>query len=367
MIERRQFENFDWVMLLLSVSLSIVGIITIYSVTSDDPPIPDYQKQIVWIMIGLVVYFIVMLFDYKVWSKLAVPLYLLSIVLLIYLIVFGRTELGVRRWIVIPGMGFRVQPSEFAKVTLVVMLSRTFAGLRGASPSIKDLLLPGVLTGFPLLLVLLQPDLGTSLLLVPLFVSLVFVSGFSIKKSILIIILCLIPIGIVGPKFIKPYQLKRITSFLDPEADPLGSGYHLIQSKIAIGSGGFLGKGFKMGSQSHLDFLPVQDTDFIFSVWEEERGFVGGLFLLSLYLLLIARSLKAAKNARDLFGTYLCVGMTVMLFCQIFINTGMVIGLMPITGLPLPFMSYGGSSCIVNFFAVGLIANVSMRRFTDYV
>jgi len=176
----------------------------------------------------------------------------------------------------------------------------------------------------------------------------------------------IIPLFVIGPKIIKPYQLRRITSFMNPEADPLGAGYHLIQSKIAFGSGGFWGKGFKMGSQSHLDFLPVQDTDFIFAVWGEERGFIGGFLLLMLFILLILRSLRIARLSRDLFGTYLCTGIIVILFCQIVINTGMVIGLMPITGLPLPFMSYGGSSCLTNMFSMAIVMNIAVRRFEDY-
>ncbi len=365
-MDRRYFENIDWILIITVLSISLLGIITIYSVTHDDAGLPDYIKQIFWVIIGVALFIAIQFFDYNRLNKFAYPLFVLTTLTLVYLLIFGRTELGVQRWIEIPVIGFKFQPSEFAKLTLVIILSRFFSSLRGNKPRFKDLVLPTLITCIPLALVLLQPDLGTSLLLIPVLVALIFVSGISVKMMVILALAFIIPAGIAGPKIIKPYQLKRITSFLDPEADPLGSGYHLIQSKIAFGSGGVWGKGFQKGSQSSLDFLPVQDTDFIFSVWGEERGFAGALILLSLFILVILRSLRIARRSRDLFGTYLTVGITVILFCQILINTGMVIGLMPITGLPLPFMSYGGSACLTNFLSLAIIANVGIRRFVAY-
>jgi rod shape determining protein RodA len=364
MINRKCLEHFDWILMLSILVLSGFGILTIYSVTYDDPGFSDYEKQLVWFACGLVVMTVTALPDYRHWLKLAPVFYGFTTVLLIF-ILFTKPVLGVRRWIDFLGL-IRVQPSELAKISLIMMLAYWLAKLRGNEPKFKDLIVPTILTGIPFVLILLEPDLGTSLILGPLFVILIFVSGYNIRIMAGIAIVTITIAGFTAPHILKPYQMNRIVSFLNPEADPLGSGYHLIQSKIAIGSGGYLGKGFKGGTQSYLDFLPVQDTDFIFSVWGEEHGFVGAVGLLILYLVVLMRILKCARQSRDVAGSYLCVGFAVMLCFQIFINIGMVIGLMPITGLPLPFMSYGGSACLINFFAIGLVLNVGMRKYPDY-
>jgi rod shape determining protein RodA len=364
MIDRRYIEHLDWFLLLLVCTLAVCGIVTIYSVTFDDPGLKDYQKQIIWVALSIGILIFTLFFDYKYWIKFSPILYGISSLLLIY-VLFTPASLGVHRWILLPG-DIRIQPSEFAKVSQILFLAYWFSRLRGLEPKMRDLFLPALIFSLPFLLILVEPDLGTSMTLAPLFISLVFCSGFSIKKMVAIILIFLIPTLCVSPYVLKPYQVKRITSFLHPEDDPLGSGYHLIQSQIAIGSGGIGGKGFKAGTQSHLDFLPVQDTDFIFAVWGEERGFLGATILLSIYFLLFFRILHIARLSRDLSGTYLCVGFAILLFCQVIINTGMVIGLMPVTGIPLPFLSYGGSASFVNFFSIGLILNVSMRKFPDY-
>ncbi|MBN1296118.1 rod shape-determining protein RodA [bacterium] len=363
---RRYLEHFDFVLLSLVLIIGFLGILTIYSVTSDDPPPADYQKQIAWTILGILCLFGSLAIDYRLLKKVAPVLYLVVIAFLVFLLLHGRTELGVRRWILIPFIQFRLQPSEFAKPAIVLMLARWMERWRGNPPSLRQLLMPAGIMIIPLIMILKQPDLGTSLILPPVFLAMVFVSGFRVRTMIIIVLCLTLPLAFVAPHVIKPYQMKRITSFLDPEADPLGSGYQLIQSKIAFGSGGLTGKGFKQGPQSHLDFLPVQDTDFIFAVWGEERGFIGAVLLLSLFIFLTFRCLTIARKANDLFGTYVCVGLTSILFCQIFINTGMVIGLMPITGLPLPLMSYGGSACLTNFVSLAFILNIGMRSFSVY-
>ncbi len=365
MMDRRLIEHFDWPFFGIALLISALGVITIYGVTYASPPWQDYVKQIAWICIGLVVVTIVCLFDYRFYVKYSLLFYFFSLGSLVFLLFFGVEELGVKRWIYLPIIG-QVQPSEFSKIIMILVLSWWFSRLRSSEPGIKDMIVPAFLTGITLVLILIQPDLGTSLVLIPLFATYVFASGFSFKKIAIVFILALAVAGITGHKVLKPYQIKRITSFLNPEADPLGSGYHLIQSKIAIGSGGMIGKGFKEGTQSHLNFLPVQDTDFIFAVWAEERGFIGSLILIGLYGSLLLRAFRIARHARDAAGTYLCIGFITLVFTQIIINIGMVTGLMPITGLPLPFMSYGGTACISNFFGVGIILNVGMRRFPDY-
>ena len=362
-MNRRHFENLDWILLLTVLMLSVLGIITIYSVTCGDSGLQDYKKQIFWVAIGFMVMIGIMSFDYGTLVKNSPLIYGATIVLLIY-ILLAPAELGVHRWIQLGR--FRLQPSEFAKLSVILILARWMARWRSTEPALKNLFPPSILVAIPFLLILMEPDLGTSLVLGPIFIALIFTSGFSFKKMVIFALLIIVPAVLVAPHVLKPYQMRRITSFLHPENDPLGSGYHLIQSQIAIGSGGLSGKGFKSGTQSHLNFLPVQDTDFIFAVWAEERGFAGAFLLIALFALLLYRSLRIARQARDLPGSYICVGLTVMLFCQILVNIGMVIGLMPITGLPLPFMSYGGSACLTNFFSMGLILNIGMRKFADY-
>jgi len=363
---RRYLEHFDFLLLFLILLISALGILTIYSVTYSDPPLADYHKQIIWVALGCIILMILLALDYRLLKKWAPVFYAAVVIVLLYLLIRGQFELGVRRWILIPFINFRLQPSEFAKPAVVILLARWMEKWRGNPPAIRQLVIRGIITGIPLILILKQPDLGTSLMLPPVFLAMVFASGFRMRTLVIIFLCLAIPAIIIGPQVIKPYQMKRITSFMDPEADPLGSGYQLIQSKIAFGSGGLTGKGFKQGPQSHLDFLPVQDTDFIFAVWGEERGFLGTLTLLALYVLLTFRCLLIARKADDLFGTYICVGLTTILFCQIFINTGMVIGLMPITGLPLPLMSYGGSACLANFVSLAIILNIGMRSFSMY-
>ncbi|MCD4654144.1 rod shape-determining protein RodA [bacterium] len=363
---KRYLEHFDFLLLFLLILISALGILTIYSATYDDEPLADYQKQTIWVGLGCLIMIIILSVDYNVFKKYGPLFYGIILLALIYLLIRGQFELGVRRWILIPIINFRLQPSEFAKPAVIILLARWMEKWRGKPPDVKQLVVPFLITCLPLILIVKQPDLGTSLMLPPVLMAMVFVSGFRIKTMIILALCIIIPLAIIGPQIIKPYQVKRITSFLNPEDDPLGAGYQLIQSKIAFGSGGLTGKGFMQGPQSHLDFLPVQDTDFIFAVWGEERGFIGTLTLLALFILLIYRCLMIARKATDLFGSYLCVGLTTILFCQIFINTGMVIGLMPITGLPLPFMSYGGSACLTNFASIAIILNIGMRSFSQY-
>ncbi len=365
MIKKKHIENFDWIILLTVIAISTCGLSTIYSVTSEDPPPNDFQKQLIFSSLGIAAMFFFAFLDYRIWIKISPFLYLTALLLLIYLLVFGRTELGVRRWIALPG-GLKFQPSELAKITTVLMLAQRLTKIKNRIPRLLDMIVPGLIAGIPLVLILLEPDLGTSLLIIPLFGAFVFISGYNLKRLAVIAAAGIVLAGFTGPKIMKPYQWKRITGFLNPEADPLGAGYHLIQSKTAIGSGGLLGKGLKSGTQSQLNFLPVQDTDFIFAVWGEERGFAGAALLIGLYALLLFRLLQASKHAIDIVPAFVCIGFTVILFCQVVINTGMVIGLMPITGLPLPFMSYGGSATLINFSLIGVVLSISMRRFHDY-
>jgi rod shape determining protein RodA len=277
----------------------------------------------------------------------------------------GRYVMGARRWLTIGPVNF--QPSELAKLAVALALARWFHGdaeRRKDGYRLRDLLIPLAITFVPAVLILKQPDLGTALVVLAVgFTQILFAR---VRWKTLAI---LVGVAVVGAAFVyphlKPYQKKRVETFLDPKADALGAGYHATQSMIAVGSGQGLGKGWGQGTQTYLSFLPEQHTDFIFSVWAEEHGFVGCLLLLALYFALVTSAVDISGNARDRFGHFLAVGLTGMLFWQVFINIGMVIGLLPVVGVTLPLLSYGGSSVIVIYTGIGLLANVSMRRFVN--
>ncbi len=340
---------------------------TIFSINGDDPALNDFQKQIIWVGLSLVLLLGIQFADYHTVIRRLTPLlYGCVIFLLIYLIVRGQLESGVRRWIQIPFVNLRIQPSEFAKVFTVLMLARHMERWAGKKPGLMQMGIPCLIVGVPLVLIAKQPDLGTAMVLPLVMITMIFAAGFRVK-TLMILGLCAVVSGfLVGRSVLKPYQVQRITAFINPEADPLGAGYQVIQSKIAVGSGGISGKGFQRGSQSHLKFLPVQNTDFIFAVWAEERGFLGSFFLLVMYGLLVARILKAARKSQNYFAVYTCIGIMSIFFSQIIINIGMVTGLMPVTGLPLPLMSYGGSGCLASFLALGIVFNIGIRSFPSY-
>jgi rod shape determining protein RodA len=363
---KRYAEQFDFILLALILLISGLGLVTIFSISGDEPVPNDFQKQAVWIGCSFLLLIAIQCVDIKILRKFGPVGYGIIIALLLYLIIRGQFELGVRRWVLIPVIKLRLQPSEFAKLFTMLTLAGWMEKWNGKRPGIQQMIIPAMIMGLPWLLILKQPDLGTSLILPLMFLALVFVSGFRVKTMLILGLCILIPGYFAGRQIIKPYQMKRITSFMNPEADPLGAGYQLIQSKIAIGSGGLIGKGFQQGSQSHLNFLPVQNTDFIFAVWAEERGYFGAVLLLVLYVLLILRCLKAAKKSDTYFGLYTCAGITSMLFSQIVINIAMVTGLLPVTGLPLPLMSYGGSACLTYFISLGIVLNIGMRSFPKY-
>lgn len=363
-IDRRLLINFDWILLLMILVLCCVGVLNIYSAGynyNDFKLETLFIKQIQWIAIGLVLMGIAVCIDYHFFSRYAYLIYTFTLFLLVLVVIYGHATHGSQRWIVIHGFSF--QPSELMKLTLILALAKYFDEHRTRTEySLKELCIPFLIFFVPFLLILGQPDLGTAMILFIIFVSIVLFVGIKWKSFFLAcgFILTFAPFSWF---FLRDYQKERIITFFDPERDPLSSGYHIIQSIIAVGSGGIVGKGYLKGTQTQLKFLPVQQTDFIFSVFAEEWGFLGAFFLMVLFLALILWCLKIALNARDFVGMLISFGVSMFIFWEVFINTGMVLGLLPVVGVPLPFLSYGGSAMIVMMLAMGLLLNISMRRF----
>ncbi len=364
MFDRRLVEHFDWGLLGLTLLLSGIGITILYSAVTAGEANPQHVfcvKQGVYLGAGLFIALFSTLFHYKLLEQWGVGIYLAAVVLLICVLLFGTYVGGARRWLVLGPL--RLQPSEPVKIAVIIIMARyyaRYATLGGLN--FRDLVRPALLVLLPFGLIAKQPDLGTGMLSVLIAASMtMFVK---IKRRTFI---CLASAATLAAPLVwfllKGYQKQRILTFLNPDRDPLGAGYHIIQSKIAIGSGMLTGKGFLKGTQNALSFLPEQHTDFILSVLAEEWGFVGAAFLLAVYLIFIVWGLNIAYNCRDPFGTLLAFGVTAMIFWQMFINMGMVMGLMPVVGMPLPLISYGGSSVLTTMLGVGILLNVSMRRF----
>lgn len=364
MFDRRLAQFFDWGLLSLTVAISAAGLITLYSaVSTDGAPSqnPLFIKQLIWFGCGLAVMVTSFFFSYKALERWAYFIYGACIAMLVWVLFFGKVVGGSRRWLSLGPAS--LQPSELVKVAVIIVLARVFSRIVTARGlTFRELLQPMVLTLIPFLLIVRQPDLGTAMVVALIAVSItVFVK---IERRTLTVLVSCCTAAVPAVWFLlKGYQKQRILTFLNPERDPLGAGYHIIQSKIAIGSGMISGKGYLKGTQNALAFLPEQHTDFIFSVLAEEWGLIGASILLLLFLLLILWALNIAQHCRDPFGTILSVGVTAMISWQVLINIGMVMGLLPVVGVTLPFISYGGSSVITMMIGVGILLNVSMRRF----
>jgi rod shape determining protein RodA len=364
MIDRRLLTNFDWVLAGLVMTVCLLGILNIYSATTPYKIVgtPYYMKQFYWMLVGTTISLIICSLDYHILEDLSYWFYGLLILLLITVLVVGRRSMGATRWL---SLGFmNIQPSELMKLAIIMTFARFFNNFQTiGNLTVRDSLLPLSLLALPAALIMKQPDLGTTILVVLIALSMIMYVG--LRWSTVVTFICVtIPMAWIGWAFLlRPYQKNRILDFLDPERSRLGSGYHIIQSKIAVGSGGIFGKGFVKGTQAQLRFLPEQHTDFAFSVFAEEWGFIGCLLMIVLYLSLVLWGLNIARRCNDRFGGLLAVGVTAMLFWHIVINMGMVIGLFPVVGVPLPFFSYGGTSMITSMVGIGLLQNISMRRF----
>ncbi len=365
MFDRRLIQHFNWGLFWLTVVLGAVGALTLYSAVSAGSGLGQnvyYIKQLAWFTAGLCLMIATVTFNYKLLEKWAYVLYVGCIMLLLYVLFFGNYVAGSRRWITI-GSLFSVQPSEAMKLSAVICLSLYYSrrvGINGLA--LRDLFQPIILIGIPFILIMAQPDLGTALLIALVAASITVFTKIERRSLYTILAAGIISVPMVW-FFLKGYQKQRILTFFFFFRDPLGAGYHIIQSKIAIGSGMVAGKGFLQGTQNALSFLPEQHTDFIFCVLSEEWGFLGSGIVLLLFLLLVVIGLSIAHSCREPFGIFLSFGITTIIFWEIFINTGMIMGLMPVVGVPLPFISYGGSSLVMKMICVGLLLNISMRRF----
>jgi rod shape determining protein RodA len=361
-VDRRLLINIDWVLVGACLILSGIGVATILSATYTGRGGFEI-KQVYWILLGILALIVSVTLDYRRLTDRALILYVFIVVALVYVLLLGPRIQGTRRWILMGPIQF--QPSEFAKLVAALLMAKVFAESKRETLGLREIVGPALTIAVLVLLIAAEPDLGTAFCLLPPFLAVVFLGGLR-PKAIAAIAGVLILFGGLGWQFaLRDYQKNRIYTFLDPSLDPRGAGYQKIQSQIAVGSGGLSGKGYKNGSQSQLGYLPARHTDFIFSVLAEELGFLGVTAVLGLYLLVLWRSLETARVARDRVGAFLAAGITAGLAFQVVYNVAMVAGLVPVKGLPLPFMSYGGSSVIYSFLAVGLILNVRMRRFAN--
>lgn len=363
--ERTTFRKIDYNLALVIFALNLIGLINLYSATHG-PNSKGMQglfiSQIIYLIVGWLIYAAVTFIDYKIFAKIAYPLYVVNVFLLGLVMVIGHTSLGAQRWL---NLGFfKYQPSETMKLVMVFVIARYFqSSIKPQGHALKELITPAILVLIPSLLVIKQPDLGTGLLLIGV-ISTMFLF-VKVKRNVLVTIILSVMVAIpLAWKFaLKDYQKNRIHTFIDATRDPRGAGYNSIQSKIAVGSGKFFGKGFRKGTQGQLEFLPERHTDFIFSVLSEEHGFVGSTTTLILYSILFLMGIRIASQARDKFGVLLCLGIMAILFWHMFINVGMTTGLVPIVGIPLPLISYGGSSLLTTMLGLGIVSSISLRRF----
>jgi rod shape determining protein RodA len=365
-VDRRLLPHLDWPLIVGLFALTLVGLSTIYSVTTD--PVTKVAGQEFWtqlyaIPIGFAALAACLMIDYRTLIQRSWFFYLVLVGLLLAVMFFGVVRGGARRWLAFPGVS--LQPSEFARITVALVLTMFYGDWRRSARNIPELAIGAVIVAVPFLLIARQPDLGTATLLGPVYLGVTYMAGLRLRWvwTALIVLALLSPL--IWSYGLKDYQQERIETFLDPSKDPRGDGYQQLQAKITVGSGGFYGKGFMQGTQGQNGFLPVAHNDFVFSVLAEEHGFLGVLVAMALYLFVIVRSLDAAKLARDRLGSLLVVAIVSGFGFQVLYNITMSAGLAPVKGLPLPLMSYGGSSLVATLAAFGLILNVRMRRFTN--
>jgi rod shape determining protein RodA len=381
MLQTRLLKNIDWVFIGILVVIMAMSLFVLRSASANIFQDPYYfvKKQLLWIVIGFGLMFFVASFDYIHLKKLSKYIYAANIALLLAVFVFGHETKGAQRWI---SLGFfDLQPSELAKIAIIVSFAVLLSKRQGELEKFWDIIPSLIFVGLPMLLILKQPDLGTSLVFLAIMLGMLWVGGVNPRLILMMLAMILVfvifvfgllyfatdgfqkpPEDLPIPLPLKPYQLLRLVIFINPNMDPLGAGYHVIQSQVAIGSGGIWGKGYLQGSQVQYNFLPEHHTDFIFSTVGEELGFLGGSFILVLYFLLFWRMVNIAKEARDTLGTLIVVGVTSMLVFQFFVNVGMTMGIMPVTGIPLPLLTYGGSGLLSNMIAMGFVLSVNLRK-----
>jgi len=367
-VERRLSAHLDWPLIGAILALVFIGLLTIYSVTWDfrpghDQPGREFWTQLYALPVGLVAMAICLVIDYRTLTQRSLILFGLFVASLVAVSVFGEIRYGARRWIALPA--FSLQPSEFGRIVLALVLAGIYGEGRRGARTIPDLAIGGIVLAIPLLLILQQPDLGTAVTLIPVYLGVVFVTGLRLKWLAIAGLIAALLSPLVWTFVLEDYQKERIQTFIDPSKDARGKGLQQIQAKVTVGSGGLFGKGFRQGTQGGYGFLPVAHNDFVYSVWAEEHGFLGVLVALGLYLFVLMRSFDAAKLAKDRVGACLVVAIISGFAFQVVYNITMSAGLAPVKGLTLPLMSYGGSSLVSTLAAFGLILNVRMRRFTN--
>ena len=356
-------RDFDWAMFAVVLAICSLGTLQIYSATHDTVFQGSWWKQALYVAAGIGLMWVVANLDYHALMARAYPMYLVTVLLLVVVLFFGRKAFGSTRWIGFPG-GLRLQVSEFAKIVIVLFVARYLSNLRGDILEIRDALKLAGMVLVPMALIAKEPDLGTALTYVPILAGGVLIAGLRWKYWAMLGLIAVVGMPLAFTS-LQPYQKARIVSFLDPGRDPQGTGYQLIQSKIAVGAGGTWGKGVTKGTQTQLRFLPVPHTDFIFSAFAEEHGFVGVMAVLSLYFILLMQIVQNAQTSPDRAGVFVCMGVGALVLFHILVNVGMVVGRMPVTGIPLPLMSYGGSSVWSTFLMLGLVNSVRVRRFVN--
>jgi len=355
-------RDLDWPLVIIAIVISALGVLQIYSATYATQWRGAWWKQIIFVVAGLAIMWFMASIDYHSLMGKVPILYLVSIVTLMAVLLVGTRVFGSRRWIII--LGFTFQISEFVKLVLILLVARFLTELRTDTLDGRELLKLSGLVGLPMLLVAKQPDLGTALTYLPILAIGVYLAGLRTQYLVVIGLLVVFVVP-VSWTFLHDYQKARLASFLNPDRDPRGTGYQTIQSKIAVGAGGMWGQGVAKGTQTQLRFLPVPHTDFIFSAFAEEHGFVGVVIVLALYFMLLMQIVQNAQTAPDRAGMYICMGVVALLVFHLLVNVGMVVGRMPVTGIPLPLMSAGGSNTLSTFLMLGLVNNVRLRRFVN--
>ncbi len=355
----------DWPLLIVTLAIATLGVVNLYSATSAPGAanVDMYIQQIYWITLGTALAVVVVLIDYRNFEHHGWALYGMGIAMLILVFLLAPVIRGSQRWI--PIGSFSLQPSEFMKLGLIVALAKHLHHDRKTyGRTLKDLVIPGLIVAAPMALILKQPDLGTGMIILAIFTTIMLLTHLKLRSFITLVTTLVLSAPLTWHYLLKDYQRERFLTFLQPEADILDSGWHTHQSVVAIGNGGWIGKGYMQGTQNQHRFLPDQHSDFPFTVWAEEHGLLGSLFLLALYLFLVLWGLRIAYLAKDRFGAVVAVGVSGMIFWQAIINLGMVCGVLPVVGVTLPLFSYGGSSLLTIMIGLGLLMNISIRRFT---
>ena len=367
MREQTGIRDYDWWLLAIAGAICAMGVLEVYSAThnSGGPGTAMYVKQLWWLLVGVICMFVISRMDYHRILEQAPIFYIIGLVALVAVLVVGETRLGAKRWLPLLGSGSFFQVSELVKLIIIIVLARFYSEVRTDQLALSDLLKVGVLTGIPLVLILKQPDLGTAMVLVPVAFVGAFLAGIQWKHAAALVILAALLVPVGWHFVLKPYQKERVQTFLRPEDDPKKSGYQILQSEIAVGAGGFWGKGLGRGSQNQGGFVPVDYSDFILAALAEETGFIGVFMTLALYTALLLRLVHNAQQAMDRSGMYLVMGVAAILGFHLLVNAAMMIGKVPVTGIPLPLMSYGGSVTLFVFLALGLVMNVRIRRFVN--